>query len=410
MAPGLQRYDCSGCGDCCRGRFAILITEEDRDRIVGQGWTDTELGLDGRALFKKVGENFHLAHRSNGSCVFLQEDGLCRIHAQHGEAAKPLACRMYPFRLIPLGSQVRVDVRFDCPSTAGNLGRPIHAHHSELNELMKAALPAEAEAQPVPALYGTKIKLTWVQLGRVTEAFEQVILDVSVDLTRRVRACVNLSDLIRRSDIQQLEGTRFSDFLDGAVAMVQQEAIEDPLVRMELTGMERGAFRQVLGVYGRIDQVGEKAKPIPRLSTLLRMLAGKGMVPPLREGFPKVTFEDVETWRGIPRGEAAGALERYLHVHLSGMGFFGISFYGRSYLDGLNALLLTFPLVCWFARAYAVSEGLSELDGSCVQRALMIVDHQHGITPVLDFPSERYRTTFLCEQTTLRTLMAWYGS
>src|SRR3569833_4386549 len=108
MAPQpLQSYDCTGCGDCCRGRFAILITEEDKARIDKQAWTDDELGLGGKPLFTRRGGEYQIAHRADGSCIFLNDEGLCKIHAKYGEPAKPVACRLYPFRFIPVGDQIR---------------------------------------------------------------------------------------------------------------------------------------------------------------------------------------------------------------------------------------------------------------------------------------------------------------
>ena len=410
MAPGLQKYDCTGCGGCCRGRFAIIITDADRERIVEQGWTDEQLELKGKPLFTPLGSEFQLAHRADGSCVFLQEDGLCAIHAKYGEPAKPLACRMYQFRLIPVGTQIRVDVRFDCPASATNLGRPITVHKEDLAELMKLAIPADkAAALEPPPIFGAVPK-TWAQFSRITQTFEQVLLDVSIDITRRMRACVNLVDLIHRSEIEPLSGRDLEEFLDTAVSIVQEEAVYDDLERKPPSGMVRTAFRQLIGVYGRLDSVADRSKPLERLSTSMRMYGGKGVIPPLREDFPRVTFADVEAARGIPTGEAALAVERYLSVHLASMGFFGMPFYGRSYVDGMNALLLTYPLVCWYARVFAIHEGLTVPDTSCIERALMIVDHQHGITPVLDTPGEKFRTKFLCEQDTLRSLISWYGS
>ncbi|MDQ2800193.1 MAG: YkgJ family cysteine cluster protein [Armatimonadota bacterium] len=407
--PGSQRYDCTGCGDCCRGRFAIVITQADRDRIVGQGWTDEELGLHGKPIFTSSGADFQLAHRADGTCVFLTDDNRCRIHARHGEAAKPLACRLYPFTFVPLGKEVRVDVRFDCPATATSRGRPLAAHRPDLLELVKTAVPAQAAALPVPPLYDD-VRLSWAQLGRITEAFEQVLLDVSLDITRRVAACIALADGLRHPGLGEMDGRKLRDFLDAAASEVQQSAVDDLLRRKPPLATERMALRQLAGLYGRLDHVGGKAQLGQRLNVSLRMLAGKGRVPAVRPGFPSVTFAELEMARGIPTEDAAQALERYLHVHLAGMGFFGRAFYGRSYLDGLNALLLTYPLVCWFARAFAASENRPALDAACVERALMIVDHQHGITPLLDIPSERYRTRFLCEPGTLRSLTIWYGS
>lgn len=411
VAPqGFQRYDCKSCGDCCRGRFAILITQADQDRIEAQGWTSEELGIgSNQPLFNKTPAGTQLAHHADGTCAFLSDDNRCRIHAKFGEPAKPVACRLYPFRLIPVGTNVRVDVRFDCPSTAGNIGRPIAEYRNDLVELLKAVAPDQADTVTVPPFAG-KTMLTWPQLCRVTDVFERVLLDVSHGVTRRVAACVNMSALLREMQVDTLDDHDLDDLLDSVVSTVQATAVGDSLQRTTPNGMERAAFRQLLGTYGRYDTVGKTDPLLHRLSTTLRMLFGMGTIPQIRQGLPQVRFAQIDNMRCEITGEAALAVERYLDVHLSSMGFFGRAFYNRSYLDGLNALLLTYPLVCWFARVFAVAGGLTAPDVSCVQRALMIVDHQHGMTPVLDLPSERSRMKFLCDRAILRSFVIFYGS
>ena len=410
MAPQpLQSYDCTGCGDCCRGRFAILITEEDKARIDKQAWTDDELGLGGKPLFTRRGGEYQIAHRADGSCIFLNDEGLCKIHAKYGEPAKPVACRLYPFRFIPVGDQIRVDVRFDCPATASNLGRQIAAHKADLQKLVKEALPDEAAHLDAPPLHG-KVPVTWKQLAQITSAFERVLLDISLDLTRRVVAMVNLVNVIRQDDFDKIDAHELTDFLDEAAAHVTEEALVDTMERRPLIGSEGPAFRQIVVIYGRIDQVGVKAKPLERLSTSFRMLTGKGSVPGLRPELSTVSFADVDKLRAAPNGDAALAVERYLYTHLSSMSFFGPSFYNRPFLDGMNALLLTYPLTCWFARAYAIADGVDSINKGCVEKAMMVVDDQLGVTPMLDIPSERLRMNMLTERSTLRGLVIWYGS
>src|SRR5213076_90831 len=69
-----------------------------------------------------------LNHRPDGACVFLGPDNRCRIHAKFGSAAKPLACRVYPFMLVPAGDHWRVGLRFACPSATRSEGRPLKEH------------------------------------------------------------------------------------------------------------------------------------------------------------------------------------------------------------------------------------------------------------------------------------------
>lgn len=405
---GFQHYDCTGCGDCCRGRFAILITEDDKKRIEEQGWTSEELELKGQPLFRKRGSEYQLAHRRDGACVFLQDDNLCRIHAKYGEPAKPLACRLYPFRYVPLGSQVRVDVRFDCPATASNKGRPISEYAKDLQPLIKVALPEKAADIDTPSLYGD-LHLSWAQYCRITEAYERVLTDVSLSLVRRITACIKLTELLRQPDLINPNAKRFNEIIDTMAAEVQEDAIDDELERSLPNNVIMAAFRQIIGVYGRIDQVGEKAQVFKRFTSSVNMLFGKGTVPKFRDDFPNVTFSQVDDLAGELSGTAALIAERYLHTHLTSMGFFGLPFYNRSYTDGMSALLLTYPLICWYAKLYAIGEGLTAPDATCVEKAIMIVDHQHGITPLLDMPSERMRMNMLCEHETLRAIVTWYG-
>lgn len=404
--PAFQCYDCLGCGACCRGRFAIIVTRADRARLEEQGWTADELGLGSRPLFSPSGDGFLLAHHDDGACVFLDARGLCRIHARFGEPAKPLACRLYPFRFVPLGSQLRVDVRFDCPATAGNRGRPIPGHRAALLGLLREMAPAVApQAPPLCA----RVPATWAQLCRITETFESLLVDEALPLTRRVLGMANLAALLASPRVVELEGRKLSAFLETVARKVRDAAASAPARRTTPPGQVLFSFRQLAGLYGRLDRVGEAPRLLARLRDALRMLGGRGQVPPLRADFPRVTFAAIDRLTGTPANGAAAALERYLHLRLASMGFFGAAYYGRSYLDGMNALLLTYPLACWFARAYALGRGLDAPDAAALETALQIIDHQHGITPLLDLPSERYRARFLGDRAHLAALVRWYG-
>lgn len=407
--PAFQCYDCQGCGECCRGRFAIVISHDDKNRIVEQGWRDEELGLHGQPLFTQQGHGLLLAHQADGSCIFLNAEGRCRIHARFGESAKPVPCRLYPFRLVPLGSQARVDVRFDCPATASNFGRAIPGYRHALLGLLPNVLPERAADSPSPPLYG-RVPATWAQLCRISETFERVLLQDTSDLTRRILSCVNLAARLRSPRIVTLAGRKLSDSLETLAIRAIETMETDAIRRVPPTGMVRLTFRQLLGVYGRIDQVSEPARLGRRLSHALRMVSGRGQVPELRTGFPSVTFEEIDALSGEMSARTTEALERYLHLRLSSMGFFGHDFYQRSYLDGMLALLCTYPLVCWFARAYALGRHLDTPDAACVEQAIQVVDHQHGISPLLNLPSGRYRMRSLCARDNLCSLVIWYGS
>ncbi len=83
-------------------------------------------------------------------------------------------------------------------------------------------------------------------------------------------------------------------------------------------------------------------------------------------------FSALEEPLGIPPDEVVEPLARYLRFRLECMGFFGAGYFGYSYLDGLNVLLLTYPLTFWFARAYAAGNGLPAPDRACIERGIQL--------------------------------------
>ena len=130
--PVLQNWDCHSCGDCCRS-YAVPVTAEERRRIEAQGW-EALPEFKGVPYFVRRRGEFYLNHRADGGCVFLGADNLCRIHGKFGSAAKPLACRIYPFLLVPAGDHWNLGLRLACPSAAENKGRPLGAQLGDARE------------------------------------------------------------------------------------------------------------------------------------------------------------------------------------------------------------------------------------------------------------------------------------
>ena len=153
LLPVLQNWSCHNCGGCCR-EHAITITEAEKQRIEKQGWS-AEHGLpeDQPWVTKSSRNQYSLAHADDGACVFLDEQGLCRIHARFGEAAKPLACRLYPYVFHPNGStDLAVSLRFSCPSVTQNLGSTVRQQQADLKSLaadVTAGVKEKFEPPPV---------------------------------------------------------------------------------------------------------------------------------------------------------------------------------------------------------------------------------------------------------------------
>ena len=88
-----QSFSCVSCGKCC-GVWEVPATKAERERI--QALKIPVPGAAVQELFvpdRKRRNIFYVA-KTGRKCVFLDEKNLCRIHSHHGEAAKPLACRI----------------------------------------------------------------------------------------------------------------------------------------------------------------------------------------------------------------------------------------------------------------------------------------------------------------------------
>src|SRR4051812_24628032 len=216
----LQNWDCHSCGDCCRS-YMVPVTAEERARIEGQGW-EKQPDFQNVPLFTQTGVETHLAHRPDGTCVFLGPDNRCRIHAAHGAAAKPLACRLYPFLLVPAGDHWNVGLRMACPSAAENKGGPLADHLREAREfaaLLEAGNAKGVEGAPPPPLYGSQV-VPWGDVGRIAAAVSNMLADPADPFERRWRKVLFVVSMLRKATFdgggdkgKAVTGDRLSEML-----------------------------------------------------------------------------------------------------------------------------------------------------------------------------------------------------
>ena len=157
--PTIQNWSCHNCSGCCR-QHVIEVSEEEQQRIEAQKWSATDGIPDGRPVLEPLGSRYRLAHQEDGACIFLDDKGLCRIHAKFGEAAKPLACRIYPYAFHPAGGRLAVSLRFSCPSVVRNLGEPVSKQGRALKAMTRDAVPEEAGRIPPPVVHSGQ-RMSW---------------------------------------------------------------------------------------------------------------------------------------------------------------------------------------------------------------------------------------------------------
>ena len=156
-----QRFTCQSCGRCCRG-WDVLLTagevEAYRRSDVSRLWSADTAGEPFAPVPGHAGV-WRLGKRGDGSCGFLSPAGLCRIHEELGAAKKPLACRMFPFRLHPSQGAPLLTASFSCPTVIANTGATLGSQLEELSALRQSWQAAWPEApRPLQWIAGRSLE------------------------------------------------------------------------------------------------------------------------------------------------------------------------------------------------------------------------------------------------------------
>jgi lysine-N-methylase len=407
--PGGQNWDCRGCGNCCRD-YQVAVTEEERDRILAQGW-EKDPAFAGQSLFVFTGpwwtRRWRLNHRPDGACVFLSPEGRCRIHEKFGGDTKPLACRVYPFVLVPAGDHWRVGLRYSCPSAAGNIGRPLTEHRLEGFALELAQQTTFGTTPIVPRLKAG-LRVEWNDLLRFVQAIADILRNRRWRLEHRLRLCLGLARMCRAARFDKVSGSRLSEFLRVITGALEAEVPADGAALPPPTWVGSVLFRQVAALYTRKDQ-GEDAGPLDRrrialLRAAWRFARGTGAVPRGHAWIPETTFEQLEEPAGPLPDDAEKALERYYTLKIESLQFLGPTNFGLPLWEGLESLVLTYPVMMWVTRAQA---GFSRLDA--VIRAIRMVDHNFGFNPMLGTQRQWLSLGILARRGELSRLVGWYS-
>jgi Fe-S-cluster containining protein len=111
------RYECRGCGACCKGHGIGLD-------VAGGQLIQLVSRRPGIAAFLRRRGEAITAFNPRDRCWFLADDGLCRIETEDGRPAKPASCRLFPFnRVFRIGGYTIVDYNsVICPLTVGEDG------------------------------------------------------------------------------------------------------------------------------------------------------------------------------------------------------------------------------------------------------------------------------------------------
>jgi lysine-N-methylase len=408
--PLMQNWDCHSCTDCCR--IEAVITDEEKQRIEALDLAnDPEVAPQPWVVPAGRGSRkWKLAHRPDGGCVFLTSGNHCRIQERFGALFKPFVCRLFPFILIPAGNHWRVGMRFSCPSAAANSGRPVAEAEEDLvhlSRLLEQHVGRSADSAPAPLLQAGQ-QLSWPDVCRVVQVLVDIVQDRNDRPERRLRKCLALARIGGQTQFDRLQGGRLSKYLqavrNAVDADVPREVVDvsppDPL-------LGRILFRALLAIYARRDRNVYRAPGIrKRLGRVLqgwRFVRGRGPVPRVNEFLTETTFEELERSDGI-LPEMDETLERYYVAKLNSLQFCGPPNFDLPLWAGLEALVLTLPMILWLRRAFSDRPPVQ-----AVQQAIQIVDDHFGGNPMLGFPHIQYLVRILAQRGELEKLVAWYS-
>jgi lysine-N-methylase len=414
--PVLQNWDCHVCGTCCQ-EYVVTVTDEEKKCIDAQGW-DLDRDLGGHAPFLRHGppwaRKWRLNHRPDGSCVFLSDQGRCRVHERFGYETKPLACRLFPFVLIPTGDHWSVGLRYACPSAAANKGRPLPEHDAALKEFAarlaereKLAPRLDGSLTPPPSLQLGQ-RLSWPDVHRVVDALTALLRNRKEPLERRLRKCLALDEQMRRANLRNITDARLGDLL-AVLRNAADTLTPDNLMKVPRPGwVGRVLFRQAVALFTRKDHGPNRGESrlgvAARLSAAWRFARGAGRAPRMHAGLPETTFAEVEAPRGPMPLEAEHILERYYLLKVGSLQFCGAASFGMPFWEGFELLALTYPIVLWVARMYRDIPR-----EEAIVRALSVVDDHFGFNRILATTRQRIGFRILARQGELAKLIAWYS-
>jgi lysine-N-methylase len=431
--PVIQNWGCHNCGGCCREHL-IEITGEEKQRIEKQGWTAADGISMERPVIQRIARNrYRLAHQDDGACVFLDERGLCRIHAKHGEPAKPLACRVYPYAVHPAGPRkLAVSLRFSCPSVVRNLGPSVDSQSAAIGQLSREIVAGKLRDHEPPLIHNAPPhgiqQSDWPDFHRFLTALDNCVADDAVDLVVRLMRTLAWLDLVEQSQFETIRGAKLDDYLSLVTEASATAQPDNDLPIHRPNRMARIMFRLIAAQYARHDTEalvrGGLSTRLALLTAAMRFTTGFGQVPTLNEsasvsqvfgdssdsgGARSVRFSDLEAAYGGRRPEIDELLTRYFRVKIQGLHFCGPAQFQTSLLDGFRGLALMYPIVMWLARLRAARRGAESIDLADVQASLATADHNYGYSPALGTRSALRRVSLLTRMNQLTSLLSWYS-
>jgi Fe-S-cluster containining protein len=406
--PVIERWDCHQCGVCCRGSV-VPLSADDVSRLKNQKW-EQQPDFQGTPVMVHeswLGHEYRLAHREDGSCVFLMQDGLCRIHKDLGFEAKPLVCRMFPLQIVPRDSVAYVTIRRACPSAAADDGRPVSEQLEFARRLARERHLAEEPPHPPPFKPGER--RDWRPSRRLLETLERMLTDDRFPPIRRLAHALILCRLLEKARTRSLNDQRLIELFGVLEQNVAEEVGDLFSDRRPPAGATKVLFRQTAAEFVRLHP-GFTARPSWherwRLALAAwRFVRGRGELPNLHPAFPGATFEQLEQPLGVLDPAIYQPLARMLETTAVSWSYALANRNGWSIIESLRMLALTYPIGLWLLR-WRSAGGAPKPQH--VPEIITALDRGQGYAPLAG-SKQRRRIQLLACLDELERLVVWYA-
>ncbi|MFZ4749186.1 MAG: YkgJ family cysteine cluster protein [Phycisphaerales bacterium] len=391
-----QRYSCHGCGNCCRD-FTVQLRDADLAKLRAQQWEE-KLGMSVTAEFRGT---TYLRQREDGACVFLMDDGLCRIHKEYGFEEKPIACQMFPFVLVPDDVRTHVGISYACQSVRENKGAELRTHLREVDRMSRSV--PETRLATYSALLADTMPAKEGELDALRMTLDRLLAREDLVLRDRFDGLAWIAASLGKAKLAEVRATRFAELVAVLAAAVPAELEHIPLE--PALPKQLRLLRQA--VYARLEDVQvNQAKSRGRWRTVLGQLLssraftrGKGRVPAVARGLlDGVDFAAIAAIPAISESPDRDAIDqllsRYARATLLGNRAWGAGYYGWPAVRGLQAMVLNIACTAWLARALAAKRGHAHVTLDDARDALGRVDRHAGRAPWLGSVGERLRLEF----------------
>ncbi len=403
-----EKWDCHQCGFCCRGTL-IPLSRLDAERLQSQGWeSEPEFRNQIITVVDRTAESgTRLAQRADGTCVFLKEDGLCRIHSKFGIEAKPIVCQTFPFQLIARENQAIMTLHRACPSAAADRGQPTSVQLPLIKQLVRSG-KLHLQATSPPALKAKEFR-DWKTIGKVLESVGGLLQDQRFPPVRRLVHALQFANLLQAAKTQRLNNEQIVELAQTLAELAPEESKPFFAEREPPKRYAKVLFRLAAVNFARLHPESQHrpswASRWELIHVALKAVRGVGVTPKLGGFYPRVPIEELEAPLGVLPPEVYLPLNRFIETSAESQMYALANRQGWSIVDSVRHLALSFPVALWMLRWIARGQAPSDRDMLHIVCAL---DRSQGYGP-LTANNHRSRLAMLATNGELERLVVWYA-